>query len=220
MLAQFFLEGKHVRLIPLEIGQAGALLKAADLGRESFSFTNVPKTLVEMDRFIEVAQQEWQRGGSVPFAIQEVKTGQIIGSTRFGNLEYWNWPVPNFLRRATTFPDAVEIGWTWLGEPFQRTGINREMKFLMLKHAFEVWNVYRVTFKTDARNGRSRRAIEKIGAKFDGILRAHMPGADGNIRDSAFYSIVNSDSSSEEHREEWKSMKRDLFFEIEKSLIH
>jgi RimJ/RimL family protein N-acetyltransferase len=96
------------------------------------------------------------------------------------------------------FADAVEIGWTWLAASAQRTGINTEAKRLMLGHAFEVWEVHRVTLKTDARNQRSRAAIERLGAKLDGLLRGHMPAYDGEVRTSAVYSIV---------RDEWPAVR-------------
>ena len=104
------------------------------------------------------------------------------------NAERWEW------RRAGAHPDAVEIGSTWLTASAQRTPINTEAKLLMLTHAFEVWNVLRVTLKTDARNGRSRNAILRLGAQFDGVLRAHMPAYDiAEPRDSAYYSILASE---------------------------
>ena len=98
-------------------------------------------------------------------------------------------------------PDAVEIGSTWLAPSAQRTAINTHAKLLMLTHAFEAWAVLRVTLKTDARNLRSRAAIERIGARFDGVLRAHMPAFDGGVRDTAFYSIVAV---------EWPELRRAL----------
>jgi RimJ/RimL family protein N-acetyltransferase len=104
----------------------------------------------------------------------------VVGSTRFGNIERW----------SSDAIDAVEIGWTWLAASAQRTAVNTEAKILMLDHAFGVWRVKRVTLKTDARNARSRAAIARIGGKLDGILRAHMPAADGGVRDSAVFSIL------------------------------
>ena len=104
------------------------------------------------------------------------------------NAERWEWS------RGGVHPDAVEIGSTWLTASAQRTPINTEAKLLMLTHAFEVWEVLRVTLKTDARNARSRDAILRLGARFDGVLRAHMPAYDiAEPRDSAFYSILASE---------------------------
>jgi RimJ/RimL family protein N-acetyltransferase len=125
----------------------------------------------------------------------------VVGSTRFGNVERWQWPPGDPRQRPVEQPDAVEIGWTWLAERAQRTGLNREAKLLLLGHAFETWRCHRVTLKTDARNLRSRAGIEGIGGKLDGILRAHMPAADGGIRDTAIYSIVAA---------EWPAVKARL----------
>jgi RimJ/RimL family protein N-acetyltransferase len=129
--------------------------------------------------------------------------GEILGTTRFGNIERWLWPEP-FADRGRTDgePDAVEIGWTWLRHDAQRTAVNTEAKLLMLGHAFEVWKVTRVALRTDRRNARSRAAIERLGAKLDGVLRSHLPtAADGTIRDTATYSILDG---------EWESVRRGL----------
>jgi RimJ/RimL family protein N-acetyltransferase len=109
-------------------------------------------------------------------------------------IERWPWP-PGYraLQRSPEHADAVEIGSTWLTPDAQRTAINTHAKLLMLTHAFEAWCVHRVSLKTDARNTRSRNAIQRIGARFDGVLRAHMPGFDGVIRDTAFFSILASE---------------------------
>jgi N-acetyltransferase len=114
----------------------------------------------------------------------------VVGSTRFMNIEHFAWKVPSDLQRNEDAIDAVEIGATWLGAEARRTAINTHAKLLMLTHAFETWQVRRVTLKTDSRNARSRNAIERLGARLDGILRAHMPAFDGAVRDTAFYSIL------------------------------
>ena len=112
----------------------------------------------------------------------------MLGSTRFLALRWFS---------GRGFPDAVEIGGTWLAASAQRTGANTEAKLLMLTHAFETWNVQRVDFKTDARHARSRAAIERLGAQFDGIMRnwqaSLVPGEEGQARDSAMYSIIPSE---------------------------
>jgi N-acetyltransferase len=113
----------------------------------------------------------------------------VLGSTRFANVERWTWS-DGRERRPPGSADAVEIGWTWLERPAQRTGATVEAKWLMLRHAFSAWQVHRVQLKTDERNLRSRAAIEGIGARLEGILRSHMPGADGRLRHTAMYSIV------------------------------
>jgi RimJ/RimL family protein N-acetyltransferase len=113
-----------------------------------------------------------------------------VGSTRFGTIDFWPWPPGNPNQRGDDVPDAVEIGWTWLAAEAQRSAINTEAKLLMLTHAFEEWRVHRVSLMTDARNERSRRAILRLGAREDGILRAQRPGSDGTIRDTAAFSIL------------------------------
>jgi RimJ/RimL family protein N-acetyltransferase len=126
--------------------------------------------------------------------------GIVLGSTRFWNLERWAWPEghPSHGRGA---PDACEIGYTWLTRSAIRTAVNTEAKLLMLTHAFEVWQVLRVCFHTDARNQRSRAALERIGGQFEGILRAHRMAADYIPRDSIRYSIVAA---------EWPAVKERL----------
>jgi RimJ/RimL family protein N-acetyltransferase len=128
----------------------------------------------------------------VPFAIVRASDGAVIGSTRFWNIERWSWP-PGHVRHGRPFPDACEIGYTWFTRPAIRTAANTESKLLMLTHAFEVWHVLRVCFHTDARNQRSRAALERIGGKFEGILRAHRMAADYIPRDSMRFSIVAGD---------------------------
>jgi RimJ/RimL family protein N-acetyltransferase len=130
---------------------------------------------------------------AVPFATIDRATDAVVGSTRFGNIEFWAWPPGNPHQRGAQLPDVVEIGWTWLAPSAQRTGINTEAKRLMLTHAFESWRVHRVSLMTDARNGRSRDAILRLGACFDGVLRASRVAADGAIRDTAAYSVLDAE---------------------------
>jgi len=125
-------------------------------------------------------------GQAVPFAVVRTADDAVIGSTRFFDLGYW--PRPDGHSRHG--PDTCEIGYTWLGRDAIRTGANTEMKRLMLTHAFEVWQVRSVCLHTDARNQRSRDAMQRIGARFEGILRAHRLGADLNPRDSVRFSIT------------------------------
>ncbi len=115
--------------------------------------------------------------------------GVVIGSRRFWNLERWAWP-QGHPRHGRSAPDACEIGYTWLTRSAIRTAANTEAKLLMLTHAFETWQVLRVCFHTDVRNQRSRAALERIGGKFEGILRAHRMAADYIPRDSMRFSIV------------------------------
>ena len=126
----------------------------------------------------------------LPFATLDARTGRVLGTTRFGAIEYWVIPPSSDVGRPKGVPHAVEIGWTWLAPSVQRTAVNTEAKRLMLAHAFERWEVHRVTLKTDARNVRSRNAIERIGARLDGIIRAHSAAADGGVRDVAIFSML------------------------------
>ena len=118
--------------------------------------------------------------------------GRIVGSTSLIGLEPWTWPVGSDVQRRGR-PDSVEIAATWLAGSAQRTRCNTEAKLLMLEHAFDVWDVHAVSFRTDARNERSRRSIERLGARLDGIRRAEAPGPHGRPRDSACYSIIRSE---------------------------
>jgi RimJ/RimL family protein N-acetyltransferase len=136
----------------------------------------------------------------MPFATIRAEDGAVIGSTRFWNLERWSWP-EGHKDYGRTMPDACEIGYTWLAASAIRTAANTEAKLLMLAHAFETWRVLRVCFHTDVRNERSRAALERIGGKFEGILRAHRMAADFIPRDSARFSILAA---------EWPDVKKRL----------
>jgi RimJ/RimL family protein N-acetyltransferase len=180
-----------VVLEPLSMEHAAGLLEAATARRDTYTLTLVPGTAEAMRAYLELALSEQARGASIPFVTRSAPTGRIVGSTRFMNIERWTWPTPGSpLQRTPEQADAVEIGSTWLAQDAQRTAVNTHAKLLLLTHAFEGWEVRRVTLKTDARNVRSRTAIERLGARFDGILRAHMPAFDGAVRDTAFYSIL------------------------------
>jgi RimJ/RimL family protein N-acetyltransferase len=179
-----------VSLEPLAMEHVNPLLAAASVARETYVLTRVPGTAEGMRAYVESALAEQANGQSVPFVTKEARTGRVVGATRFMNIERWAWLANSPRQRSAGQADAVEIGATWLAADVQRTGINTHAKLLMLTHAFERWEVHRVTLKTDARNVRSRAAIERLGAHFDGVLRAHMPAFDGAIRDTAFYSIL------------------------------
>jgi RimJ/RimL family protein N-acetyltransferase len=195
------LEGRHARLEPLDVGHARDLLAAASGPRETYAFTTVPADEPSMVRYIEAALRDQAAGRALPFATVAKATGRVVGSTRFGNIEFWAWPPGNANQRGKDAPDAAEIGWTWLAADAQRTPINTEAKLMMLAHAFEAWRVHRVSLMTDARNERSRRAILRLGARFDGVLRAQRPGSDGTIRDTAAFSILDH---------EWPMVKTQL----------
>lgn len=123
---------------------------------------------------------DWQAiGTALPFVTIWQATNEVVGSTRFGNIDTGN--------------HRVEIGWTWIGKPWQRTPVNTEAKFLMLQHAFEVWHCIRVELKTDKLNERSRAAILRIGAKEEGIFRHHVITESGRLRDSVYFSIIDTE---------------------------
>lgn len=184
------LEGKRVRLEPLTLDHLPLLLELA--GLEDYPLTILPKTETGMRGYIQTALDLQAKGNALPFVTVDKSMNKAVGSTRFANFEYWSWPQGAQMSRPG-LPDAVEIGWTWLAPHAQRSGINTEAKLLQLTHAFEVWRIHRLTLKTDARNMRSRNAIERIGGKLDGILRAHLPASDGGLRDSAMFSILGSE---------------------------
>ena len=178
------LEGPTIRLEPLTLAHLDALLVVAqdpELWRLTVSVVTSRESLEE---YVREALVEQQAGTALPFVTILRATGQVIGSTRFGN--------------AVPIHRRVEIGWTWVGRPWQRSGANREAKYLMLRHAFECWGCLRVEFKTSALNQRSRRALLGIGAVEEGILRHHMINADGSLRDSVYFSILS---------EEWPAVR-------------
>jgi RimJ/RimL family protein N-acetyltransferase len=181
------LEGAAVRLEPLGLHHLDGLCEVG-LDPALWRFT-VSRVLdrAAMERYVETALDERRAGTALPFATVWRETGQVIGSTRFGN--------------ASAANRRVEIGWTWLGRPWQRTRANTEAKYLMLRHAFDGWGCVRVEFKTSSLNERSRAAILRIGAREEGILRRHMVNDDGSLRDSVYFSIIDG---------EWPEVKRRL----------
>jgi RimJ/RimL family protein N-acetyltransferase len=197
VLSPFGLEGAGVRLEPLSLDHAEALAEAAAGARDSFGYTWVPDGLADARRYVQAALADRDAGRTVPFAIRTRMGHRIVGSTRFLDLEVFRWPPPwppgagrGPVPSDGQPPVVAEIGSTWLASPAQRTGVNAECKLLMLRHAFDVWSVLRVTLKTDARNQASRTAIERLGATFEGVRRAHSAASDGTIRDTAYYSIL------------------------------
>ena len=200
----FTLQGKHVRLEPLEPRHIDGLAAAAAGDRELYRWSPVPQSKDEAKAYVETALAWRDAGSAVSFAVLRAEDGLVVGSTRFFNLERWAWPSGHALHGRKT-PDACEIGYTWYARSAIRTAANTEAKFLMLRHAFESWEVVRVCFHTDVRNARSRAALERIGGKFEGILRAHRMAADFIPRDSARYSILPS---------EWPQVKQRLLQSI------
>jgi N-acetyltransferase len=181
--------GKHVRLESLGHRHVDGLVAAAAGDGSLYQWSPVPRDKVEAIRYIDTALAWRDAGTAVPFATVRVADGLVIGSTRFFDMERWAWPAGH-ARHGRDVADACEIGYTWLARPAIRTAANTEAKLLMLTHAFESWQMLRVCFHADARNQRSRAAIERIGGKFEGILRAHRMASDFIARDSARFSIV------------------------------
>jgi RimJ/RimL family protein N-acetyltransferase len=181
------LSGRLVRLEPLSRRHATDLAIAAEEDRSAYRFTLVPRSS-EIEEYLDSHFQRRQSGKFVPFAQIRLSDGRAVGCTAFWDPRAW--------------PDrselcAVEIGFTWLGASAQRTGINVESKLLLFKHAFEQLRVARVDLKTDARNERSRKAIEALGAQFEGVLRSWSqswaPGEDGQLRNTAMFSVIASE---------------------------
>jgi len=183
------LSGKYVRLEPLGRCHIGGLVAAAAVDPSLYQWNFVPQGEAEAGRFIDTAVAWRDAGTALPFATIRVADGAVIGSTRFFDIERWAWP-QNHPRHGRRDPDVCEIGYTWLTSAAIRTAANTEAKLLMLTHAFEIWQALRVCLHTDARNIRSRAAIERIGGKLEGILRAHRMAPDATARDSVRYSIV------------------------------
>jgi len=181
------LEGLHVRLEPLTRMHVAGLAEVG-LDEELWKWIPVPvRTVEEMAAYVETALNEQERGVSLPFALVEKSTGRAIGSTRYGNIDRLH--------------HRVEIGWTWVARAWQRSAVNTEAKYLLLRHAFETLGCIRVELKTDSLNERSRAAILRMGAREEGIFRNHMITSSGRLRHSAYYSIIDS---------EWPGVKERL----------
>ena len=194
------LEGRHVRLEPLAHRHVDGLAAASAADPSLYQWSPIPQGRSEAEKYVETALAWQEAGTAAPFAVVRLADGSVIGSTRFWLLEYWAWP-PGHTLYGRPAPDACEIGYTWFAASAIRTPANTESKLLMLTYAFETWQVLRVCLHTDVRNARSRAAIERIGGKFEGILRAHRMAADFIPRDSARYSIIAA---------EWPAVKERL----------
>jgi N-acetyltransferase len=181
------LEGNHVRLEPLTLDHLDALC-AVGLDPELWKFTTVNiRNRDEMRAYVEEALKLQAVGTVMAFATRDKKSDTIVGSTRFADIQVAH--------------RTMEIGWTWIARAFQRTAVNTEAKYLMLRHAFEQMDARRVMLKTDETNLKSRAAIARIGAKQEGILRNHMLVWGGRNRNSVIFSII---------AEEWPEAKRNL----------
>ena len=192
--------GRFVRLEPLALHHAEALAAASAADPSLYQWSPVPQGAEAARTYIEAALAARDAGAALPFATVRLSDGIVIGSTRFFDMERWKWPAGHD-RHGRSEPDVCEIGYTWLAADAMRTAVNSEAKLLMLTHAFETWQVFRVCLHTDARNRRSQAAIQRIGGKFEGVLRAHRMAADFIPRDSNRYSIVAA---------EWPEVKRRL----------
>jgi len=190
------LEGELVKLVPMQKSQKVDLAFAASDGNLwELWYTSVPSPKT-MDSYLDMALSEQEKGNALPFAIINKKTNTIVGSTRFLNIDAKN--------------KRVEIGATWYAKKVQRTGINTECKYLLLKYAFENLNCIAVEFRTHFHNHPSRNAILRLGAKQDGILRNHRVDEFGNLRDTLVFSILNS---------EWKTVKTSLEYKMKKRYL-
>ena len=198
MIEPVTLQGRFVVLRPLARGDVVALRALAAGPRGTFEWAQVPPP-ERAERYVENALAQMERRAALVFAIC-LPSGEVVGSTRLFDLQRWEWPEEKDPRPGEDVLDGAEIGYTWLAERVQRTAVNTEAKLLLLKHAFETWRCFRVTLKTDERNARSRRAIERLGAHFDGILRAYQPAMDGKPRNTAYYTILASEWPSVEAR--------------------
>ncbi len=182
------LQGKHVRLEPLSESHISGLTEVG-VGQSFWDFMlygNI-QTEEDMRNWVLDIRSRAEKGTDLPFAVIHLASGRVAGATRYLNI------VPK--------DRGLEVGGTWYGTEFQRTPVNTECKYLMLTHAFETLKCIRVQIKTDKRNERSQKAIERLGAKKEGILRNHMILPDGRYRDSVFYSILDTD---------WVDVKKNL----------
>jgi len=186
----FELVGETVRLRPLVRDDIDALAAAGVESREHYRYTTVPNGRDEALEYVERAEQMMAAGARLVLAT--IWNDSLVGSTSFIGMLPWQWPRDSPLQRVDR-PDSIEIGATWLAASAQRTRCNTEAKTLMLTHAFDVWKVHAVRFRTDERNARSRRGIERLGAVLEGVIRADFPAQDAQPRNSASYSITGDE---------------------------
>lgn len=184
------LTGSHIRLEPLSLDHAEALVAASADGDHSlYQWTVVPRSLDEARDYIQTALDWRNAGTAAPFAIVRISDSAVIGTTRFWNMERWDWPAGH-PRHGSPYADVSEIGYTWFAPSAIRTGANSESKFLMFQHAFEVWKSLRISLQTDIRNLRSQAAIERLGCRREGVLRVQKLAPDFTPRDSVRYSMI------------------------------
>lgn len=189
----FVLEGNIVTLVPMEDSHKAELIRVL-MSPKVWQYTwRTMNTTEELDQVLTDALANKNIGAQIPFTIFDQASGEIIGTTRIGELDMMN-------RNA-------EIGWTWLSPDYWRTSVNTECKFLLLRHCFEELNLIRVQFSVSGQNIRSQRSIERIGAVKEGVFRKHRVKADGSIHDNVFYSIIDDD---------WMDVKEKLLFLLSK----
>lgn len=189
--------GNSTALEPLTIEHIPALVSAASQDRSTFGFTVVPDGIEEMTDYVQNLMSSHRVGQDVPFVQRRVNAdnslGEVVGCTRFMNIYF---PLGRTMN-GVSVPDEIEIGGTWLAKSAQRTLINTEAKLMLMTHAFETWGVQRVAICTDERNEQSRRAIERIGGIFEGVLRSDRPSwvasEKGKLRNTAVYSVVSAE---------------------------
>ncbi len=180
--------GRHVRLEPLSNAHVDSLVRASSEDRASYGFTKVPQGATAMGIHVGALLGEHESGETVPLVQIDLQRSRVVGMTRYLTLR---------TRPGDTTPYAVEIGGTWLSASAQRSPINTEAKYLLLRQAFEDWRVTRVDLKTDNRNEQSKVAIARLGATFEGVLRHWQPslvvGEEAMYRDSAMFSIIDTE---------------------------
>lgn len=182
------LTGRLVRLEPLQLSHVAGAERAACEDRSHYIYISLPSDAAAMTAYVEDLLRARDDGDVVPFALVDASRGQVVGMTRYMSIRR---------RPGEDVPYAVEIGGTWLGASAQRTGLNTEAKFLLLRHAFETWRVARVDLKADNRNERSKTAIVRLGATFEGVLRNWQPslarGEEDKYRDTAMFSMTDEE---------------------------
>lgn len=182
------LSDKRINLLPITKEH---ILQMRNLSSDSDVWTWYTEDLTNpnaLEEWMTKRMQETERGDKMTYSVQLKSTGEIIGATSYGHIDWAE--------------KGIEIGWTWLGKKFIGTGINKHMKFLMLQHAFEAMGIERLELRTDEKNVRSRKAMEKIGAIHDGTLRNHRSTQGGRRRNTVVYSIIKS---------EWQEVRKTMF---------
>jgi N-acetyltransferase len=188
-MRELYLEGRYVRLEPLELRHVAALTEASSADPSLYTWSAVPVGEAAVQAYVDSAIAARTAGTAVPLAVVRLTDEVVIGSTRYFDIERWPWPAEH-ANHERGLPDACEIGYTWYTQSAIRTAANTEAKLMMLTHAFETWQMSRVCLHTDERNERSRAAMERIGCRFEGILRSHRLAVDLVPRNSARYSII------------------------------